>query len=550
MRILTFIIFLCSTIYNISCFNYKGGLLWKAEEVDFISTQCQESIKLFKENLCTNGQDDIWALQMLDASSKIPIGILSYNFGELGNFNQCLKIKSKNYVIMGKYCLGNIAVNTSAIDEDSIYIKSHMYMKTVLTKITVGIKLNGNPTMAICIPSNCTDDDAKKLMSSPELGVSVQSVICQTIENVYPELTKEAIVAISVLSTLILIVILSTACDLLYSNKIENLHPILLAFSLYANGKKLFKIPRRSSNLSSLDGLRVMSMVWIVMLHSHSVYTSGPVSNAKDIVNFTNSFMSMIFINGDLACDTFLIIGGTLITFVYFKRQNIHKGNYKMSVSVVLKHYLHRYLRLTPPLAGVVFVSATLLRYMGSGPKWPYIVNNFEENCKVYWWSALLYIQNIFNVDRMCVGHSWYLNVDMQLYFFSPLILWLLKERTKTGIGILIFTSLLSMSVSFIRGYVEELSGVRSTYYSKSSSDVYMNTYYLKTETRATPWLMGIILGYILSGKKYTEIRLSKMSVMIYQFQMAYRCGPIHICLILCQLIVILIINSTLTTLY
>lgn len=55
--------------------------------------------------------------------------------------------------------------------------------------------------------------------------------------------------------------------------------------------------------------------------------------------------MSMIFINGDLACDTFLIIGGTLITFVYFKRQNIHKGNYKMSVSVVLKHYLHRYLR-------------------------------------------------------------------------------------------------------------------------------------------------------------------------------------------------------------
>lgn len=42
----------------------------------------------------------------------------------------------------------------------------------------------------------------------------------------------------------------------------------------------------------------------------------------------------------------------------------------------------------------VVFFSATLLRYMGSGPLWYLIVENLEQPCIKNWWYTLIYIQN------------------------------------------------------------------------------------------------------------------------------------------------------------
>jgi hypothetical protein len=49
----------------------------------------------------------------------------------------------------------------------------------------------------------------------------------------------------------------------------------------------------------------------------------------------------------------------------------------------------------------VVLVSATLLKYMGSGPKWPLVDLNFQQPCANNWWSALLYVQNYVNVTDM-----------------------------------------------------------------------------------------------------------------------------------------------------
>lgn len=41
----------------------------------------------------------------------------------------------------------------------------------------------------------------------------------------------------------------------------------------------------------------------------------------------------------------------------------------------------------------VVMISATLTKYLGSGPAYP--VNGFEYNsCKDTWWANLLYINN------------------------------------------------------------------------------------------------------------------------------------------------------------
>lgn len=49
---------------------------------------------------------------MFDATSKIPVGLLSLNLGELGQFSQCMSTESEDGLIQPKYCLGVLPLTT------------------------------------------------------------------------------------------------------------------------------------------------------------------------------------------------------------------------------------------------------------------------------------------------------------------------------------------------------------------------------------------------------------------------------------------------------
>lgn len=218
----------------------------------------------------------------------------------------------------------------------------------------------------------------------------------------------------------------------------EPQHVTLLAFSVYSNGKKLFKTQRNASELACLNGIRVLSMVWVLAGHSVSVTVSGPVSNALDVLEvnafrgltlfnsinliifncpfkthfqYLDSTKSMIFVSAVHSVDTFLMVTGLLVVYSHMKaKQNGAKFNLPL-------FYFHRYLRyiiylslnpfssatvfrLTPPFLAAILVSMALLQYMGSGPHWSFIVNYFQVFCEKSWWSALLYFQNYINVNQ------------------------------------------------------------------------------------------------------------------------------------------------------
>ncbi|XP_039306623.1 O-acyltransferase like protein-like [Solenopsis invicta] len=52
-----------------------------------------------------------------------------------------------------------------------------------------------------------------------------------------------------------------------------------------------------------------------------------------------------------------------------------------------------------------------------------YISERFHETCAKYWWRNLLFINNFFDVDAMCMNWSWYLAVDTQCYVIVLMIL-------------------------------------------------------------------------------------------------------------------------------
>lgn len=67
--------------------------------------------------------EKLWALQMMDASAKVPSGLLRGNANQLGDFDQCLDIRmkvklkeDKSVKIRGKYCLASVDVEAT-VDE-------------------------------------------------------------------------------------------------------------------------------------------------------------------------------------------------------------------------------------------------------------------------------------------------------------------------------------------------------------------------------------------------------------------------------------------------
>lgn len=76
---------------------------------------------------------------MIDASAKLPSGILSGNLNQYGDFDECLSVNGEHHQINSKYCLATIDIKPSNDDQttDNIriiddYIHSHRLLTNEL----------------------------------------------------------------------------------------------------------------------------------------------------------------------------------------------------------------------------------------------------------------------------------------------------------------------------------------------------------------------------------------------------------------------------------
>lgn len=56
---------------------------------------------------------------------------------------------------------------------------------------------------------------------------------------------------------------------------------------------------------------------------------------------------------------------------------------------------------MTPVMMASIAFCATLLPYMGDGPRWPETLARYSDPCKANWWTNALYIHNLVNVNQM-----------------------------------------------------------------------------------------------------------------------------------------------------
>jgi len=204
---------------------------------------------------------------------------------------------------------------------------------------------------------------------------------------------------------------------------------------------------------AALEGLRVLSLLWIIAGHSMATTANAPgVINPADLMppnGIISSLFGQIFFASRLAVDSFFCISGFLLVHVMEKKQRKgvfsgpNKGYEWRQVPMVL---LSRMMRLLPlyacTLGFYILLAPRFHSLLGNGdgahfPFW-YQWRNLLRPCREWYWN-MLFANNFLPWDRptsdTCFYHSWYLAVDMQLFLLAQPILVLLFRRHRTASG-------------------------------------------------------------------------------------------------------------------
>ncbi|XP_069694765.1 nose resistant to fluoxetine protein 6-like [Periplaneta americana] len=489
------------------------------------SELCQTHIRFCNDSLSAGKP---WAYKMFDSNARLPAGLLMGNLVSFGNYDECVDVVDIHTDMAppfsGKYCLLTLTwINDTFIFPNEIFND---------------VRVPGSPrTLSLrwgfCIPSTCGVQDLVPGLQEHfdrDVVVTLKDKDCHTKdEKIYTTLDC---VAIAVFSAFGIVVVLSTVYDIMNKGARREL---LLSFSLRLHGTKLLSADTSSDSLPVLHGVRSLSMFWIVLGHRYLINTGGPVINKVFITSgwllkvakcknssaerqtvsggsdvrlqYSRSWERMPLVNFRIAVDTFLLLSGLLVAYVFLKQMRRPDARFNIPL-----HYLHRYIRLTPVIAVLLLIQLSLMDHLGSGPLWS--GNEFiTDTCRENWWAMLLYIQNYYYGEQMCFMHSWYLSVDMQLFWLSPIFLYpLLRWPRKYSLSVLAVATIAGLLCTFVVNYVLELPNGMTPELTPNWAAWYRYIY-VKTHTRCAPWFIGLGLGYLLHHTRNRNLRLTKLQI-------------------------------------
>lgn len=511
-----------------------------------IEPECISDVTAYVQHVSTSR----WAQKMVDATGKPGAGILSGRFMFLGDFDECRAVQadyssSPVETFTGQYCLGNY--------------------KTKLLPMPTQLKTS----WAFCLPDSCNDMDSLQLAAYvlKQLNVTAIEFDSMRCHRNSISLNNRAVGAFVMLGVILILVLLGTFLDILLIQSpkwrvsdevredlggllpeapfqypprgrrqqedwhvgrsieadpliLNNNHPaltavrthqpmwvrLLLAFSAWTNAEKLIQTDLPSGSLTCLNGIRVISINWVVLGHTVLFIAR----NGENVVAYTEAAVKrwsfQTIINGTFSVDTFFVLSGVLVSYVTLS--NLKKTHGKINW---LKFYIHRYLRLTPVYMIIMALYLGTLPFLFNGPLYDQ-KNGFERDphCKNSWWGNPLYIQNLVRFKPyFCMAWSWYLAVDMQFYILSPVLLIPLYHRPKLGYFVvslfLIATTVTPLALTETRKYPSGIFAVHlkghPTPLGDSFYDIYISPY-----SRMGPYLIGLLTGHILSRRRNVRI--------------------------------------------
>lgn len=214
------------------------------------------------------------------------------------------------------------------------------------------------------------------------------------------------------LGILALSLAIGTAYDYLYRK--PNKNRFLMAFSIPSNAEKLFMFSTvaNNNNINCLNGIRVLSMIWVIYAHSFITSVDVPKINYMDYLKWSRTFFAQFTHNAFISVDSFFFLSGLLMSWIGVKKIENSKGRIHVPLM-----YLHRYIRITPMLALHILFILSLLKFMGDGPFFDQFIEQAADQCEMNWWKNLLYIQNYASNPSVSI-EKWFVKL-LALYVES-----------------------------------------------------------------------------------------------------------------------------------
>ncbi len=285
------------------------------------------------------------------------------------------------------------------------------------------------------------------------------------------------------------------------------LKSIIQAFSLRQNIKSIFSRP--GDNLAALDGLRAISIIWVLAFHVCILTAlSFSTETAQQLLKDSPWFFNWLW-NGDKGVDIFFVMSGFLISGLLFKEHQ------KTNTLNLKSFYIRRFLRLTP-----VYWFTLVLYILVNGPN--------SANA----WANFIYVNNFLPSSEMAMTWTWSLAVEEQFYLIAPLFLllvfWKSQHKVSWLVALLCGSLLLRLFLLLTEPELAN-SDMKEIFNLEKSPrfDLYFDRMYADLHARFGPFICGILASYLYfyHKSKLNEFFERKTSTLLIYIGLALTIG-------------------------
>ncbi|XP_026745777.1 nose resistant to fluoxetine protein 6 [Trichoplusia ni] len=475
------------------------------------SEQCRRDSQLYLDSLA---RLELWAMKMFDATAKPPSGILSGNGNQYGDFDECLSIDG---AVRGKYCLASLEMSFSGdetLDEIDTLVHSGHYIRSNITDMGHRVPRYSSLLWGVCIPSSCSSFDLEEELSQrlSGLGISVRvhNTMCSVKDFKRPYSFGKTL-SITFFLAILLLLSLGTILD---DGKegVTNFEKLLNAFSLKRNLRKVFDLSDSASKVKGVDAYRGMNAFALLIAHKSMAMAHSPYVNKVSFSAVFGMPWAVVGRSAILYTDSFLYLSG------FLNAHNLLQDLEKKGTINLKDRLVARWFRLFPLFVSLMLFCTYILPDLNNGPQWNLVVEEHSRVCEKNMWKSFLFIHNYFGFEDMCLTHTHQIGMDMQLYVATlPLMVVIWKYRT-LGWSLLAGIAVASTALRYLAIYWYDIS--MFVYYGISVQklmDAARYSYILPTH-RATIYLIGVVMAYLLKSKKLNFSLTTTQSRLLWAF--------------------------------
>ncbi|XP_018355372.1 PREDICTED: nose resistant to fluoxetine protein 6-like [Trachymyrmex septentrionalis] len=512
------------------------------------SATCATELRDFLDAV---NQRILWGLKTLDSSGELKSGFLYGNNFWLGSRSQCLDIMNRSpFEIAKRHILNNTRYRDPQnefppfqLNYFVAYIRHNSTLQYHINMFTEDLI-----TLGLCLPASCSTNNIsfilegifrdRILLVNDLYSVDLNLIQVKDLKDDHQWLLNGAIPFICIALVLTFAMMISGTIydifiyqtylkantktvvknaveemqmtDLSSSCKKNRFADILMCFSIYTNTKMLFNTKLDTEAIAVVHGIRFLSMVWLIILHS-ILFTIEYFDNKIWTLRLAEGVFIQVFSNSTVSVDTYFFLSGLLLTYTYLKnkidKERTNPINYKEKINKFFVSIMKRYIRLTPAYVMMIGIAQLISSWYDKTSQF-YIEERQHEICAKYWWRNVLYIHNLFGVNTMCLTWSWYLSNDMQFYII--------------GLALLILSTVYFYAVVVILGTILIVSVISSGYTSYIYEYVptideqhrLVDVLYIPPWIRIGPYIIGMVTGYIIR-RFNKKIALKKIIVIL-----------------------------------